>query len=207
MSENKRDGLHGAGDRLRSVGSDPRLSGVSKVLQGFKDFIARGNAIELAVGVVIGAAFSSVVEALQTGFISPLIGWLFGKPNLTNALNIGPFSWRESTEADPIDPIRVGAILDALIQFLITAAAIYLLIVVPLNALANRRKRGVEDEPEAPAEDLLLLQEIRDLLAQRLSPAIVNDVTSTPPAPPATPSDGTDPEAPGSLPPTIPPGS
>ncbi|GIG38709.1 large conductance mechanosensitive channel protein MscL [Cellulomonas phragmiteti] len=206
MSDNRREGLRGAGDRLRSVGESPQLKGMSKVLQGFKDFISRGNAIELAVGVVVGAAFTQVVSALQDGFISPLIGWVFGKPNLENVWNIGPYTWRDPGPGeDPIAAIQVGVVLNALLQFLITAAAIYFLIVVPLNALAARRKKGEEDEPAAPAEDILLLQEIRDLLAQRLSPAIVNDMTTwpgdpgppSPPGPPATP--------PG--PPSIPPGS
>lgn len=217
MSESMRDGLRGAGDRLRSVSESSQVQGVSKVLQGFKDFISRGNAIELAVGVVIGAAFTSIVSALQESFIGPLIGWIFGKPNLANAWDIGPYTWRTPGPGeDPIQPIHVGAILDALVQFLITAAAIYFLIVLPLNALAARRKQGVEDEPQAPAEDILLLQEIRDLLAQQRTPAIVNDTTpapGTPGAPPAAggpavppPAGPGAPPAPGT-PPSIPPGT
>lgn len=201
MSDSKRDGLLGAGDRLRAVGSSPQVTGVSKVLQGFKDFISRGNAIELAVGVVVGAAFTSVVDALQDGFIGPLIGWIFGKPDLARTWDIGPYTWRTPGPGeDPVAAIQVGLILDALLQFLITAAAIYFLIVLPLNALAARRKKGEEEEPAAPAEDILLLQEIRDLLAQRVSPAIRNDLTSrpdTPPGPPAPPA----PPAPPSIPP------
>ena len=73
-----------------------------------------------------------------------------------------------------------GLILQALILFLFTAAAVYFLIVLPLNALAARRKSGEEEEPAAPAEDILLLQEIRDLLANRLTPAIVNDAGHRP---------------------------
>ncbi len=144
-----------------------RVTGMRKVFAGFQEFIARGNAIELAVGVVIGAAFSAVVAALQAEFISPLIGWIFGQPSLEDLWAIGPYSWRESTQEDPIAPIRVGAILNALIQFLLTAAAIYFLVVVPLNAWANRRKR-LKGEVEAVAdvpEDVALLREIRDLLA------------------------------------------
>lgn len=202
MSENRREGLRGAGDRLKAVGGSSQVKGMAKVFQGFKDFISRGNAIELAVGVVVGAAFTSVVSALQDAFINPLIGWIFGKPNLDNLWNIGPYTWNEEIAADAT-PIQVGVILNALLQFLITAAAIYFLIVLPLNALAARRKQGVEDEPAAPAEDILLLQEIRDLLSQRLTPAIVNDTTpspgnpGTPPAPPAAPT----------TPPSIPPGA
>lgn len=201
MSENMREGLRGAGDRLRTVGESSQVKGMSKVFQGFKDFISRGNAIELAVGVVIGAAFTSVVAALQEGFISPLIGWIFGKPNLENVWDIGPYSWRDGAEA-----IHMGVILNALVQFLITAAAIYFLIVLPLNALAARRKKGIEDEPAAPAEDILLLQEIRDLLSQRITPAIVNDATPAAPSTPPASGPGTTPPAPAG-PPSIPPGA
>lgn len=198
MSDSRQQGLRGAGDRLKALGETEHVKGAAKVLQGFKDFISRGNAIELAVGVVIGAAFSGVVSALQGGFISPLIGWIFGQPNLESIWNIGPYSWQDSTN---MDPIRVGVILSALLQFLITAAAIYFLIVLPLNALAARRKKGQEAEPKAPAEDILLLQEIRDLLAQRITPPVANDAPGASPAPPAPG------RAPGDGPPSIPPGT
>lgn len=138
-----------------------RLHGVGKVLGGFKEFIARGNAVDLAVGVVIGAAFAAVVDAFVAALVSPLIGWIFGQPNLAELWDIGPYSWG----AEGATPIKVGVILEALLTFLITAAAIYFLIVLPLNSLAARRKVGEEPEPAAPAEDILLLQEIRDLLA------------------------------------------
>jgi large conductance mechanosensitive channel len=148
------------------------------MLQGFKDFISRGNAIELAVGVVIGAAFGAVVTALVDGFIGPLISAIFGQTDLSALMsfdiNNAHFSF--------------GLILQALILFLFTAAAVYFFIVVPMNAMAARRKRGEETEPEAPAEDVLVLQEIRDLLARNLTPAIVNDAgTGATPPPPSIP--------------------
>ncbi|GIG28966.1 large conductance mechanosensitive channel protein MscL [Cellulomonas marina] len=164
------------------------LGAVGKVLQGFREFIARGNAIELAVGVVIGSAFTAIVTVLTTAFVSPLIGWVFGTPSLATGWKIGPYSW--SDDADPID---AGAIVNALISFLLTAAAVYFLIVLPLNALAARRKSGQADEPKAPAEDVLLLQEIRDLLAAQATPALRNDTAAAPgtvaggPAAPPTP--------------------
>ena len=141
------------------------LSGMATVLAGFKEFISRGNAVELAVGVVIGAAFSGIVSSLQNSLISPLVGWIFGQPNLSDLWAIGPYSWQTSTPAHPISPIRVGAVLNAVLQFLVTAAAVYFLIVLPLNALARRRARGQEPAPVAPPEDVALLREIRDLLA------------------------------------------
>ncbi|WP_448059243.1 large conductance mechanosensitive channel protein MscL [Cellulomonas hominis] len=178
MSEALSRGLQGAGERAK---------GMASVFQGFKDFISRGNAIELAVGVIIGVAFGSVVASIQNGLLNPLIGWIFGQPSLTELWNIGPYTWATTTPGDPEpEPIRVGVILDALLQFLITAAAIYFLIVLPLNKLAERRKRGVESEPAKPAEDILLLQQIRDLLAGQVSPSIQHDV-----AEPGTPGTGT----------------
>lgn len=153
-----------------------RARGVGKVLNGFKEFVSRGSVVDLAVGVVIGAAFGAVVTAFVDSFISPLVGWIFGQPDLTELWDIGPYSWGD----EPGDPIKVGVILQAVLTFLITAAAIYFLIVLPMNALAARRKRGEEPEPAAPAEDILLLQEIRDLLAQRPGPAVVADVSKPP---------------------------
>ncbi|MET0435769.1 MAG: large conductance mechanosensitive channel protein MscL [Cellulomonas sp.] len=154
--------------------------GAGKVLQGFKDFISRGNAIELAVGVVIGAAFGGVVTAIQDGFISPLIAMIFGKPDISEIWMIGPYNNAQ---------ISMGLILNALLQFLITAAAIYFFIVLPLNKLAERRKRGIEAEPARPSEDILLLQEIRDLLAAQSSPALSQD-TGGSPAPGTTGTSG-----------------
>lgn len=185
-------------DRLSTGldGARQGLKGTAKVFQGFKDFISRGNAIELAVGVVIGAAFGAVVASIVEGLIGPLIAAIFGQPDLSKVLSF------EVNDA----VFSFGLILQALILFLFTAAAVYFFIVLPLNALAARRKKGEEEEPAAPSEDILLLQEIRDLLANRLTPAIVNDAgaaTATGPVTPAGPgAPTTDPD----LPPSIPPG-
>ncbi|WP_029068300.1 large conductance mechanosensitive channel protein MscL [Jonesia quinghaiensis] len=130
---------------------------MKSALSGFKDFIVRGNAIDLAVGVVIGAAFTGLVTSLVDNFISPLISMFFGKPNFDAALIL------TINNAD----FRFGAILTAIITFLLTAAALYFCIVMPLNKFHERRKQGQEPEPTAPAEDVLLLQEIRDLLKTR----------------------------------------
>jgi len=149
------------------------MSGLSKVFAGFREFISRGNAVELAVGVVVGAAFTSVVTALQEAFISPPIGWIFGQPNLTELWSIGPYTWRDAPEGT-ISPIKVGAILNALVTFLITAAAVYFFVVLPLNALARRRAGPAEEAVvEETAEEVTLLREIRDLLAAGATPAAV----------------------------------
>lgn len=124
------------------------------MFDGFKEFIARGNAIELAVGVVIGGAFTAVVTALVDGIINPLIAGLFGHPNLDRI-------WVISLGDAEILP---GMVLTALINFLLVAAAIYFFVVVPLNKLAERRSAGAEDAVAEPAADVALLTEIRDLL-------------------------------------------
>ncbi|MBM9432480.1 large conductance mechanosensitive channel protein MscL [Flaviflexus equikiangi] len=132
------------------------------MLQGFKEFISRGNAIDLAVGVVIGAAFSGVVTALVDKFINPLIGALFGEPNFDS---VGAFKLNGAT-------IQPGAILTALVSFLLVALALYLFIVMPMNKLAERRAAGIAEEPKAPAEDIMLLTEIRDLLRESNAPRL-----------------------------------
>ena len=132
------------------------------VFQGFKEFVLRGNAIDLAVGVVIGAAFSSVVDAIVTYLINPIIGAIFGKPDISNLWDITLRTAHGEVEASVLS---VGGILNAVLQFLIIAVALYFVIVLPMNKLAERRKQDVEPEPEAPAEDVRVLQEIRDLLA------------------------------------------
>ncbi|AZN31147.1 large conductance mechanosensitive channel protein MscL [Flaviflexus salsibiostraticola] len=130
------------------------------MIQGFKDFISRGNAIDLAVGVVIGAAFTGVVNAIVDKFFNPLVGAIFGEPNFDS---VGRFTINGAE-------ILPGAILTALVSFLLVAVALYFFIVMPMNRLAERRAAGIEQEPQAPAEDIALLTEIRDLLRETSRP-------------------------------------
>jgi large conductance mechanosensitive channel len=130
------------------------------VITGFKNFILRGNVVDLAVAFVVGAAFATVVTALVDGLINPLVAAVFGAPDLSEVLR---FELNGAVFA-------LGSVLGAVIHFLMVAAAVYFLIVMPMNLLAVRRKAGDEPEPAAPAEDILLLQEIRDLLAARRMP-------------------------------------
>jgi large conductance mechanosensitive channel len=127
------------------------------MLKGFREFVLRGNVIDLAVAVVIGAAFTLVINAVVQWLITPLIAAIFGKPNLddvmTFTINGAEFS--------------IGAVLTALINFLLVVAAVYFVLIVPMNKLREMRASGEEEEPEAPAEDILVLQEIRDLLRDR----------------------------------------
>jgi len=121
----------------------------------FKDFILRGNVVELAVAVVIGAAFKAVIDA-----VVDLLTNLIAIPGRTDFSRLS-FHQGGGT-------FRYGALLNAVIAFGTIAAVIFFLIVRPLNKLSERRKTGVEPEPVGRPEDVLLLEEIRDLLrAQR----------------------------------------
>lgn len=121
------------------------------MVKGFKDFLLRGNVVDLAVAVVIGTAFAKVVEAFVV-IIMDLIGLVGGTPDFSQ--------WNPGG-------VSVGGFLTQVIAFIIVAFAVYLLVVVPMNKLAERRKRGEEPEPEAPSEEVILLTEIRDALRIR----------------------------------------
>ena len=127
------------------------------MLKGFKEFIMRGNVVDLAVAVVIGAAFTKIIGAVVDGLINPLIAAIFGKADLTGVANFKINGAQFS----------IGLILDAALAFLFVAAAVYFFIVMPLNKLAERRKRGQEPEPDPLTADQELLTEIRDLLRAR----------------------------------------
>lgn len=135
------------------------------MIQGFKEFISRGNAIDLAVGMIIGAAFTGVVTALVEKVINPLIGGIFGKPDFDSLLQFT--LGQVDASGNPIY-VQPGAILTALVNFLLVAIALYFFLIVPMNKLNERRKAKEETEAEAPAEpsaEEKLLTEIRDLLA------------------------------------------
>ena len=121
------------------------------MVKGFREFIMRGNVVDLAVAVTIGLAFAAVVKAFTDGIINPLIAAIFGKPNLdsvgTRTINGAHFS--------------IGLVLTALVTFVITAAVIYYLVVVPVNKLRERYAKPTDDTGPNEVE---LLTEIRDEL-------------------------------------------
>ena len=115
-------------------------------LHGFRDFVLRGNVVDLAIGVVIGAAFAAVVTSFPQGVISPLLG-LFGDANF-DTLDVclkGPCAVAEDGSTTG-SVLRYGAVLTALITFLITAAVLYFFVVRPVNALMARRRTEPEVE-------------------------------------------------------------
>jgi large conductance mechanosensitive channel len=123
------------------------------MLEEFRDFIVRGNVVELAVAVIIGAAFGAVVTAFSSSFVTPLIALIGGKPDF------GGLAFTISGTEFPY-----GLFLNALISLLIIAAIVFLLVVRPMNTVMERIQRADEPGSDAPSEDIVLLTEIRDLL-------------------------------------------
>lgn len=121
------------------------------MIQGFKNFIMKGNVIDLAVAVVIAAAFGAVITAIVEGLITPLIGKMF------NASGMAEMQW---------EGFMYGQVIAAVINFLLVAAAVYFIVVVPMNKMieARNRRLGIEEEDEDVDQQVVLLTEIRDSL-------------------------------------------
>ncbi len=132
------------------------------MLKGFKDFLLRGNVVDLAVAVVIGVAFAALVSSFTESFVNPLIGLIGGGgvDGGTTTVDGQMFTW--------------GAFINQVITFVLTAAVIYFVVVVPMKKLQERRQRGEEAGPAA-ATDVELLAEIRDLLTAQRSAAPQTD--------------------------------
>ena len=128
------------------------------MLKGFKDFITRGNVVDLAVGVVIGAAFTTVVTGFTDSFLTPLINIIgVGKDGFGGSIGLpgkNPVTGVENS-------ITYGAFLSKIVGFLITAAVVSFLVVLPLNNFCRKEEKK---EAETTAEELWLLREIRDAL-------------------------------------------
>src|ERR1700691_4001340 len=125
------------------------------MLKGFKEFIMRGNVVDLAIAVVIGTAFTALVKAFVGDILTPIIAAIFGKPHfgdLTFSITTSQFLY--------------GDLINVAITFVSVAAAIYFFVVLPLNKIAARRAKAQEPADELPP-DIALLTEIRDLLASR----------------------------------------
>ena len=129
------------------------------MIKGFREFALRGNVIDLAVAVVVGAAFTALVAVFTDSLIKPIIGIFLG-----GGVDAGTIEIRGQV-------INVTAMINAVITFVITLAVIYFVFVVPMNKFRERLAAGkatAEEEAAATPEDIALLTEIRDLLkAQR----------------------------------------
>jgi large conductance mechanosensitive channel len=121
------------------------------MLKGFREFIARGNVLDLAVGVIIGAAFGAIVDSMVKDLITPILGLMGGTPDFS--------AWKAG-------PVNIGNFINALIAFVIKAAGLYFLIVVPFNRFA-KKLAAAPPPPAPPTQSEVYLKEIRDLLAKR----------------------------------------
>jgi large conductance mechanosensitive channel len=125
------------------------------MIKEFREFLLRGNVVDLAVAVILGAAFGAVVTSFVNDVLMQIVAIFVGEPN---------FGGLAFTISD--SEIRYGAFLNAVITFVTIGAAIFFFVVKPINTLMARRKAGLEPEPEAVPEDVVLLGEIRDLLRE-----------------------------------------
>jgi large conductance mechanosensitive channel len=148
---------------------------------GFKKFLMRGNVIDLATAVVIGAAFTAVVNSFVKGIINPLVG-AFGTQDLEKYKTClkGPCGLDEKGESIGVY-MQWGLVLSNLLTFLITAAVVYFIFIVPMNKMIAKHKaaRGESDEKDEPTETELL-KEIRDLLAAGSDPEDVRQTVKKP---------------------------
>ncbi len=140
------------------------------MLKGFKEFILRGNVIDLAVAVVIGAAFTGIVNAIVNSVLNPAIGALFNAASLEKALPV-----EIPTTSGDHATLYFGAVIAAVIQFLLVAIVVYFALVVPINYLKklafDRQKKEEEATPvDLPPTETELLIQIRDLLSGTPSP-------------------------------------
>jgi large conductance mechanosensitive channel len=133
------------------------------MISEFKEFAMRGNVIDLAVGVVIGAAFGKIVTSLVDKVIMPPIGWLIGRVDFSNLVwELSPAKLGADGKEIPAVVIGYGDFINTVIQFVIVAFAIFMLIKV-LNRL-SRKKAEAPAAPPEPSEEVLLLRQIRDSL-------------------------------------------
>ena len=127
-------------------------------MQGFKEFILRGNVIELATAVIIGAAFTAIVTSLVDGIFAPFIAWAFDTSDIATA------TW------SPVENLvfKTGAVIAAIINFLLIAAVVYFALIMPMSKFKERQaaKRGTTEEAAAET-DVDVLQDIRELLRQQ----------------------------------------
>jgi large conductance mechanosensitive channel len=128
------------------------------LLTEFKEFAMKGNVVDMAVGIVIGAAFGKIVSSFVDSIIMPALGWVIGGVDFSSlAVSLGD----SAATGEPV-AIGYGKLIQALVDFLIIAAAI----LMALKAI-NRLKKPAPAAPPAPQAEVMLLTEIRDLLRQR----------------------------------------
>ncbi|MGB9680313.1 MAG: large conductance mechanosensitive channel protein MscL [Minisyncoccia bacterium] len=122
------------------------------MIKGFKEFILRGNVLDLAVAVIIGGAFNKIVNSLVVDVLTPLIGAIFGAPDFS-AIKLGP--------------IAIGSFINAVVNFIIVAAAIYFFVIAPINLIKNRKEKQKQQAPPETSEEVKLLKEILEVLKEK----------------------------------------
>ena len=126
------------------------------MLKEFKDFLLRGNLLEIAIGLILALAFKSVIDSLVADVITPIIAAIGGQPNFDSlTLDIGD------------GQIRYGSVLNTIISFIIIGFVLFLIVKAFNAMLEAARRQGREDEINEPGEDVMLLREIRDSLRMR----------------------------------------
>lgn len=136
---------------------------MSKFIKEFKEFAVKGNAIDMAVGVIIGAAFGKIVSSIVSDIIMPPIGWLIGGMDFTDL--------KVKLPVNPINPevsatINYGVFVQTVIEFVIIVFCVFLL-VKGINIMARKKKDETPAAPPAPSKEELLLTEIRDILKNK----------------------------------------
>ncbi len=136
---------------------------MSKFIKEFKEFAVKGNAIDMAVGVIIGAAFGKIVSSIVSDIIMPPIGWLIGGVDFTDL--------KFTLPVNPLSPeikatINYGMFVQTIIEFVIIAFCVFIL-VKAINTLAKKKKEETPAAPPAPTKEEILLTEIRDLLKNK----------------------------------------
>lgn len=136
---------------------------MSKFIKEFKEFAVKGNAIDMAVGVIIGAAFGKIVSSIVSDIIMPPIGWLIGGVDFTDL--------KFTLPVNPLSPeikatINYGTFVQTIIEFVIIAFCVFIL-VKAINTLAKKKKEEAPAAPPAPTKEEILLTEIRDLLKNK----------------------------------------
>lgn len=128
------------------------------MLKGFKEFIMRGNVVDLAVAVIVGAAFSQIVNSMVGDVLTPLIGWIFGRPDFSGFF---------------VGPVAMGKFINAVVNFLIVAGVIYFAIVLPMRKIQELKDRKKAQEEAAapapePSAEVKLLSEILETLKKKV---------------------------------------
>jgi len=127
---------------------------MKKFIQEFKEFISKGNVVTMAVGIIIGSAFTAIVNSLVSDIVTPLIGVILGGMDFSGmVLTVGK------------ENLMIGSFINAIISFLLTALILFI-IVKAFNRM-QRQKEKAPEEPAPTSKDIQLLQEIRDLLKEK----------------------------------------